>query len=42
VAIVLASFWRKLRLEERWLAQEFGQAYSSYARRTKALVPRLL
>jgi protein-S-isoprenylcysteine O-methyltransferase Ste14 len=42
VAIVLASFWRKLRLEELWLAQEFGEAYSAYARRTKALVPRLL
>ena len=42
VAIVFASFWRKLKLEERWLARHFGESYSRYAARTKALVPGLL
>jgi protein-S-isoprenylcysteine O-methyltransferase Ste14 len=39
VAIVLASFWRKLRLEERWLTEQFGPSYAAYMQRTKALVP---
>ena len=39
VAIVLVSFWRKLRVEERWLAEQFGAVYVAYRQRTKALVP---
>lgn len=39
VAIVAVSFWRKLRLEERWLAEQFGPAYANYRQRTKALIP---
>ncbi len=42
VAIVAASFWRKLRVEEAWLAQRFGERYLDYMRRTRALVPGLL
>ncbi|HSR64682.1 MAG TPA: isoprenylcysteine carboxylmethyltransferase family protein [Xanthomonadaceae bacterium] len=42
VAIVFASFWRKLRLEEAWLAAHFGPAYLDYRARTKALLPGLL
>ncbi len=42
VAIVMASFWRKLRLEETWLAERFGEPYRAYQARTKALVPALL
>jgi protein-S-isoprenylcysteine O-methyltransferase Ste14 len=42
VAIVLASFWRKLGVEERWLSEEFGAAYAAYRRRTKALVPGVI
>ena len=42
VAIVFASFWRKLRLEERWLAQHFGPPYLNYLKRTKALIPGIL
>jgi protein-S-isoprenylcysteine O-methyltransferase Ste14 len=42
VAIVFASFWRKLRLEERWLAEHFGEPYREYQGRTRALVPGLL
>ena len=42
VAIVLASLWRKLRLEERWMRERFGTVYDDYARRVKALVPYVL
>lgn len=42
VAIVLASFWRKLRLEEAWLSERFGEPYRLYQSRTKALIPALL
>jgi protein-S-isoprenylcysteine O-methyltransferase Ste14 len=42
VAIVFASFWRKFRLEERWLAEHFGEPYRLYQARTKALIPALL
>ncbi|GAB3357639.1 hypothetical protein GCM10027430_27150 [Lysobacter tyrosinilyticus] len=42
VAIVLSSFWRKLRLEETWLAEHFGESYRLYQARTKALIPMVL
>ena len=42
VAIVFASFWRKLRLEERWLGDHFGATYLDYRARTRALIPKLL
>lgn len=42
VAIVFLSLWRKLRLEERWMAETFGEAYERYRRDVKALIPRLL
>lgn len=42
VVIVLASFWRKFRLEESWLARHFGEPYRLYQARTKALIPALL
>lgn len=42
VAIVFGSFWYKLKLEERWLAERFGETYVAYRRRTKALIPALL
>ncbi|MDQ3287281.1 MAG: isoprenylcysteine carboxylmethyltransferase family protein [Pseudomonadota bacterium] len=42
VAIVLASFWRKLRLEEAWLGKHFGEPYDTYRRSTKALLPIIL
>ena len=40
--IVAISFWRKLRLEERWLSEQFGPAYADYMRRVKALIPGIL
>lgn len=42
VSIVFASFWRKLRLEELWLAKHFGEPYHLYQARTKALIPAVL
>jgi protein-S-isoprenylcysteine O-methyltransferase Ste14 len=42
VAIVFVSFWRKLRLEETWLTQHFGESYTLYQARTKALIPAVL
>ena len=41
-AIMAASFWRKLRLEEAWLGEHFGAVYADYKRRVRALVPGLL
>lgn len=41
-AIVGVSFWRKLRLEERWLCELFGEQYRDYMKRVKALVPWVL
>jgi protein-S-isoprenylcysteine O-methyltransferase Ste14 len=42
VLIVFASFWRKLRMEERMLGETFGDTYAAYKRRTKALLPGIL
>jgi protein-S-isoprenylcysteine O-methyltransferase Ste14 len=41
-AIVGVSFWFKLRLEERWMREQFGARYEDYMRRVKALVPGVL
>ena len=42
VAIVAASFWRKLRLEEAIMRRQFGEAYARYAARVPVLVPFVL
>jgi protein-S-isoprenylcysteine O-methyltransferase Ste14 len=39
VLIVFISFWRKLRLEEKWLGRHFGEVYTNYKHRTGALFP---
>jgi len=41
-AIAFAALWRKLRLEERFMRDQFGQAYLDYSRRVSAIVPYLL
>jgi protein-S-isoprenylcysteine O-methyltransferase Ste14 len=41
-AIAFAALWRKLRLEERFMREQFGQAYVDYSRRVAAVVPFLL
>lgn len=44
VAVGLAfwAFWRKLRIEERWMREQFGVAYDEYSRRVPALIPLVL
>jgi protein-S-isoprenylcysteine O-methyltransferase Ste14 len=42
VVIVLWALWRKLNIEERWLSQEFGNAYADYRRRVAAIIPYVL
>jgi protein-S-isoprenylcysteine O-methyltransferase Ste14 len=42
VGIIFVSFWRKLRLEETWLTERFGEPYRLYQARTKALIPAVL
>ena len=39
VLIAWTALWRKLRLEERWMAEYFGTQYEDYCRRVPALVP---
>src|ERR1700693_724924 len=44
LAVVIAwwALWRKLRFEERWLREQFGESYQAYSQRVAALVPFLL
>lgn len=39
VAIAAAAFWVKLRLEERWMVETFGEAYRRYRAEVSALIP---
>ena len=41
VALVAYTFIAKLRLEERWLGEQFGARYQAYRARTWALLPWL-
>jgi protein-S-isoprenylcysteine O-methyltransferase Ste14 len=42
LVIVCVALWRKLRLEECWMAEIFGEYYAQYRREVAALVPFLL
>src|SRR5258708_2428778 len=42
VVLVFAAFWRKLKLEERWLGETFGESYAKYRAEVSALIPFLL
>jgi protein-S-isoprenylcysteine O-methyltransferase Ste14 len=39
VAVAAAAFWRKLRIEESFMRQQFGESYARYAARVPALIP---
>lgn len=41
-ALVFAALWRKLRLEEKWMREQFGESYEAYSRRVAALVPFII
>lgn len=40
--LVVLGWWMKLRLEENFMAQQFGNTYSDYKKRVKALVPYVI
>ena len=42
VAIASWTFWHRLRMEESWMRQQFGEAYQAYCRRVAALLPFIL
>jgi protein-S-isoprenylcysteine O-methyltransferase Ste14 len=42
VALAIWALWRKLRVEEAWMQEQFGERYRIYARRVAALIPFLL
>jgi protein-S-isoprenylcysteine O-methyltransferase Ste14 len=42
VGLVFFALWQKLRLEEKWLLEQFGECYQDYSRRVRAIVPFLL
>jgi protein-S-isoprenylcysteine O-methyltransferase Ste14 len=42
VAVLLAAYLRKIRIEETWLTAEFGDEYRVYRREVKALIPWVL
>lgn len=42
VALVFAGFWFKLRREEAWMRETFGERYAAYSERTARLIPFVL
>ncbi len=42
IIIIFVSFWFKLKKEERLLSETFGDQYTAYKKRTKALIPYVL
>jgi protein-S-isoprenylcysteine O-methyltransferase Ste14 len=42
VAIAAVALWRKLRIEEQWMQETFGETYAGYRARVAALIPYLL
>lgn len=41
-AIAFISLWRKMRIEDSFLREQFGPPYDAYRQRTSALIPYLL
>jgi protein-S-isoprenylcysteine O-methyltransferase Ste14 len=42
VPVVAFAFWLKLRTEEKFMLETFGEQYTAYRRHVKALVPHLI
>jgi protein-S-isoprenylcysteine O-methyltransferase Ste14 len=42
VVVAAAALWRKLRLEEQWMQETFGEVYDGYRTRVAALIPYVL
>jgi protein-S-isoprenylcysteine O-methyltransferase Ste14 len=41
-ALVFLVLWFKLRMEEQWMRNQFGDTYATYSKRVAALVPFIL
>ncbi|MGC1781547.1 MAG: isoprenylcysteine carboxylmethyltransferase family protein [Acidobacteriaceae bacterium] len=41
-ALVTLALWWKLRIEERFMLETFGEQYTSYRQRVKALIPYVI
>jgi protein-S-isoprenylcysteine O-methyltransferase Ste14 len=39
VPVIAAAFWMKIRMEEKFMLETFGEQYSSYRQQVKALIP---
>jgi protein-S-isoprenylcysteine O-methyltransferase Ste14 len=42
VPVVAFAFWLKLRTEEKFMLETFGEQYTAYGRRVKALIPYVI
>ena len=42
LAIAFVALWRKLKLEEQWMIETFGDAYRRYRDEVRALIPFVL
>ena len=42
LALIFLALWGKLRMEERWMREEFGASYKAYSGRVAALIPFVL
>ncbi|HTQ56741.1 MAG TPA: isoprenylcysteine carboxylmethyltransferase family protein [Bryobacteraceae bacterium] len=42
LALAFAGWWNKSRIEERFMTEQFGNAYIEYEREVKALIPFVL
>jgi protein-S-isoprenylcysteine O-methyltransferase Ste14 len=42
LALAAGALWRKLRVEERWMRRQFGDAYRVYSQRVAGLIPFIL
>ena len=41
VIVLWIVLWTKLRMEKKWMRSQVGEAYTTYAHQTFALVPYL-
>lgn len=41
LALIAAALLIRIRIEERWMTQEFGEAYTQYRTRSAALIPEI-
>ena len=39
VILLVASYLRKIKIEETWLVQQFGDEYRTYQKEVGALIP---